>query len=159
MAAPPYLPGNRPLTCPGPILEAQADAEGFGRQQTGTRIMSDFTKLAEQYITAWNETDPSARRALIDEIWSPSGRYIDPLAEVTGRDQLDAVIAAVQAQFAGMTFRLAGAVDTHHDQARFTWELGPEGTDAIVVGFDVAQRDADGRLALVLGFLDKVPSV
>jgi hypothetical protein len=27
-----------------------------------------------------------------------------------------------------------------------------------VVGFDVAQRDADGRLALVLGFLDKVPS-
>jgi len=25
-------------------------------------------------------------------------------------------------------------------------------------GFDVAQRDGDGRLALVLGFLDKVPS-
>jgi hypothetical protein len=56
-----------------------------------------------------------------------------------------------------MTFRLAGAVDAHHDQARFTWELGPAGADAIVVGFDVAQRDADGRLALVLGFLDRVP--
>jgi hypothetical protein len=119
--------------------------------------MSDFTKLAEQYIATWNETDPSARRALIDEVWSPGGQYIDPLAEVTGRDQIDAVIAAAQGQFAGMTFRLAGAVDAHHDQARFTWELGPEGT-AIVVGFDVAKRDADGRLALVLGFLDKVPS-
>jgi hypothetical protein len=119
--------------------------------------MSDFTKLAEQYIATWNETDPSARRALIDEVWSPGGQYIDPLAEVTGRDQIDAVIAAAQQQFAGMTFRLAGAVDAHHDQARFTWELGPEGT-AIVVGFDVAKRDADGRLALVLGFLDKVPS-
>ena len=119
--------------------------------------MSDFTKLAEQYIATWNETDPSARRALIDEVWSPGGQYIDPLAEVTGHDQIDAVIAAAQRQFAGMTFRLAGAVDAHHDQARFTWELGPEGT-AIVVGFDVAKRDADGRLALVLGFLDKVPS-
>jgi hypothetical protein len=119
--------------------------------------MSDFTKLAEQYIATWNETDPSARRALIDEVWSPGGQYIDPLAEVTGRDQIDAVIAAAQGQFAGMTFRLAGAVDAHHDQARFTWELGPEGT-ATVVGFDVAKRDADGRLALVLGFLDKVPS-
>jgi hypothetical protein len=119
--------------------------------------MPDFTKLAEQYIATWNETDPSARRALIDEVWSPGGQYIDPLAEVTGRDQIDAVIAAAQEQFAGMTFRLAGAVDAHHDQARFTWELGPEGT-AIVVGFDVAKRDADGRLALVLGFLDKVPS-
>lgn len=120
--------------------------------------MSDFAQIAEQYIAAWNETDPSARRALIDEIWSSDGRYIDPMAEVTGRDQIDAVIAAAQAQFAGMTFRLAGPVDAHHDQARFTWELGPDGTDAVVVGFDVAQRDADGRLALVLGFLDKVPS-
>ena len=119
--------------------------------------MSDFTKLAEQYIETWNETDPAARRALIDEIWAADGRYIDPLAEVTGRDQIDAVIAAAQRQFAGMRFRLAGAVDAHHDQARFTWELGPDGT-ALVVGFDVARRDANGQLALVLGFLDKVPS-
>jgi SnoaL-like domain len=120
--------------------------------------MSDFTKLAEQYIATWNETDPAARRALIDEIWSADGQYIDPLAEVAGRDQIDAVIAAAQRQFAGMKFRLAGAVDAHHDQARFTWELGPDG-EAVVVGFDVARRDADGRLALVLGFLDKVPSL
>jgi hypothetical protein len=124
----------------------------------GARIMSDFTKLAEQYIATWNETDPSARRALIDEVWSADGRYIDPLADAAGRDQIDAVIGAVQAQFTGMTFRLAGTVDAHHDQARFTWELGPDGTEALVVGFDVAQWDADGRLALVLGFLDKVPS-
>jgi len=120
--------------------------------------MSDFTKLAEQYIATWNEADPSARRALIDEIWSADGRYTDPLADVTGLDQIDAVIAAAQAQFGGMTFRLAGAVDAHHDQARFTWELGPDGGDAVVVGFDVAQRDADGRLARVLGFLDRVPA-
>lgn len=119
--------------------------------------MSDFTELAEQYVATWNETDPQARRALIDEIWSADGRYTDPLADVAGRDQIDAVIAAAQAQFAGMTFRLAGRVDAHHDQARFTWELGPDGT-VVVVGFDVAKRDADGRLALVLGFLDKVPN-
>jgi hypothetical protein len=119
--------------------------------------MPDFTKLAEQYIATWNETDPSARRKLIGEIWSADGRYTDPLADVAGPDQIDAVIAAAQAQFAGMTFRLAGRVDGHHDQARFRWELGPDGT-AVVVGFDVVQRDADGRLAVVLGFLDKVPN-
>jgi SnoaL-like domain len=120
--------------------------------------MSDFTQLAEQYVATWNETEPAARRALIDELWSADGRYIDPLAEVAGRDQIDAVIAAAQTQFAGMRFRLAGPVDAHHDQARFNWELGPDGTEALVVGFDVAQRDADGHLALVLGFLDKMPS-
>ena len=120
--------------------------------------MSDFTELAERYIAMWNETDPAARRALISEIWSEDGQYIDPLAEVSGHDGIDAVVAGAQAQFPGMTFRLASAVDAHHDQARFTWELGPEGAEAPVVGFDVAQRDGDGRLALVLGFLDKVPA-
>jgi hypothetical protein len=120
--------------------------------------MYDFTKLAERYIATWNETGPSARRALIGEVWSADGRYIDPMAEVTGRDQIDAVIAAVQAQFTGLTFRLAGPVDAHHQQARFSWELGQDGMDAIVAGFDVAQWDAEGRLSLVLGFLDKVPS-
>lgn len=120
--------------------------------------MTDVRTLVEQYIAVWNETDPAARRALIDEVWSADGRYIDPLVEVAGREQLDAVVAAAQAQFAGMRFRLGDTVEGHHDQARFTWELGPDGTEAIVVGFDVAQWDADGRLALVLGFLDKVPA-
>ncbi|HXC85396.1 MAG TPA: nuclear transport factor 2 family protein [Trebonia sp.] len=120
--------------------------------------MSDFTELAEQYIATWNETDPSARRAMIEETWSADARYTDPLADVTGHDQIDALLAAAQAQFSGLTFRLVGDVDAHHDQARFTWELGPDGGEAVVVGFDVAQRDAGGRLALVLGFLDKVPS-
>lgn len=119
--------------------------------------MDGFTLLAEKYIAAWNETDPSVRRALIGEFWAEDSRYVDPLAEVTGPDQLDALIAAAQAQFAGMTFRLVGPVDAHHDQARFTWELGPDG-DAVVIGFDVALRDDGERLALVLGFLDKIPS-
>jgi len=52
--------------------------------------MSAFTQLAEQYIATWNETDPSARRALIDQVWSENGRYIDPLAEVTGGDVVPA---------------------------------------------------------------------
>lgn len=43
----------------------------------------------------------------------------------------------------------------HHDQARFTWELGPGSADAVVIGFDSAERDADGRLALALGFFEE----
>jgi SnoaL-like domain len=120
--------------------------------------MPDVSDLISKYIEAWNQTDAAARRDLIGEIWAPDGRYIDPLADVTGPEQVDGVIEAVQAQFPGLKFRLAGPVDAHHDQARFTWELAPAGADAVVVGFDVARRDEDGRLALVLGFLDKVPA-
>ncbi|MDG3014471.1 nuclear transport factor 2 family protein [Speluncibacter jeojiensis] len=118
--------------------------------------MSDFDTLANQYIELWNETDPDERARRVRSLWSEDGEYIDPLAAARGRDAIAATICAVQEQFPGMRFALRGSVDAHHDQARFTWELGPAGEPAVIVGSDVAVRDADGRLALVLGFLDQV---
>jgi hypothetical protein len=120
--------------------------------------MTDLTKQAEQYIAMWNEKDAAARRALIEQLWAPEGRYVDPLAAVAGREGIDGVVQAVQGQFPGMAFTLLGPVDAHHDQARFGWALGVPGEEAVVVGFDVIEVDADGRIATVLGFLDKVPA-
>ena len=114
-------------------------------------------ELIEQYLTIWNETDPTARRALIELVWAPDATYTDPLAQVAGRDQLDAVVSAVQQQFPGLVFRLAGPVDAHHDVARFTWHLGGPGAEPLVIGFDVAVI-RDGRVTAVHGFLDRVPS-
>ena len=61
-------------------------------------------------------------------------------------------------QFPGLVFTLAGPVDAHHDLARFTWHLGPQGEEALVVGFDVMVLGDDGRIRHVHGFLDKVPA-
>jgi len=119
--------------------------------------MTMFDELAQRYIAAWNETDPAACRAAVDELYSEDARYIDPIAVAEGREAIAATIAAVQDQFPGFVFRLAGPVDAHHDQARFSWELGPAGQQAPIVGFDVAVTDRAGRLQTVLGFLDKVP--
>ena len=110
-----------------------------------------------RYLDCWNETDPPVRRKLIDEVWAAEADYIDPMAEAHGRDAIDATIGAVQQQFPGFVFTLAGPVDAHHRQARFTWTLGPEGAESPIVGFDVAVTDEDGRIVTVLGFLDKVP--
>ena len=121
-------------------------------------MATTFDDLAERYIATWNETDPAKRRQGIDELWAADARYVDPLAVAEGRDAIDATIAAVQGQFPGMTFRLAGPVDGHHNQARFTWELGPAGVEAPIVGFDVATTDGDVRLSQVFGFLDRVPT-
>ncbi|MDO3703211.1 nuclear transport factor 2 family protein [Micromonospora sp. C28SCA-DRY-2] len=120
--------------------------------------MSDITDLVQRYLAAWNETDAAARQAVLREVFADDAVYTDPLVSVRGRDGLDATIAAVQGQFGGLVFSLGGAVDTHHDIARFTWHLGPEGAEPVVVGFDVAVIGADGRISQVLGFLDKVPA-
>jgi hypothetical protein len=114
--------------------------------------------LIERYLACWNETEPAARRKLIDDLWAEDASYIDPMAQAHGRDAIDATIAAVQGQFPGLVFTPVGSVDAHHRQARFTWGLGPEGVEPIVIGFDVAVTDGDGRLTTVLGFLDKVPT-
>lgn len=120
--------------------------------------MSTFPDLAERYIAAWNETDPDARRHAVDDLYAEDARYVDPLAVAEGREAIAATIGAVQQQFPDFRFRLLGPIDSHHDQARFRWELGPEGDEAPVVGFDVAVTDGNGRLQTVLGFLDKVPA-
>lgn len=121
--------------------------------------MNDFQAVAETYIATWNETDADQRAALLDRSWSADARYVDPLVAVTGRQDLSAAIGAVQQQFPGWRFRLAGPVDGHHNVARFGWELGPDGDGpAPVAGFDVATLTEDGRVAAVHGFLDRVPS-
>jgi hypothetical protein len=116
------------------------------------------TELAERYLAAWNETDPAARRRAVADLFAEDARYVDPLADVTGRDALEATIAAVQQQFPGWTFRPAGPADGHHEQVRFSWELGPADADAPVAGSDVVVTGPDGRVRTVLGFLDRVPA-
>jgi hypothetical protein len=115
-------------------------------------------EIIERYIECWNQADPVARRALIDSVWAADASYTDPLADVRGREAIDAVIGAAQAQFPGLVFSLGGPVDANHNQARFTWHLGPDGGEAIVIGFDVAVVDDSGQIAAVYGFLDKVPA-
>ncbi|MER5454375.1 nuclear transport factor 2 family protein [Micromonospora sp. NPDC002389] len=117
----------------------------------------EYDELVERYLAIWNETDPARRRREIDDLFAAEGRYVDPLVVAEGRDAVDATIAAVQDRFPGMTFRTVGPVDGHHQQVRFAWELGPEGVEAPIAGFDVATVDDDGRLTQVLGFLDRVP--
>jgi SnoaL-like domain len=119
--------------------------------------MSTMRDLINRYLACWNETDSATRRKLIATTWADDGTYVDPLLDAHGHDAIDAAIAATQGQFPGHVFALAGPVDTHHDVARFSWGLSRDGDEPLVIGSDVASVDADGRLARVVGFLDKVP--
>ena len=146
---PPYLAGNRHGAAA--LRTIDADAQHVRSEE------ETVNEAIERYIACWNQTDPGLRRKLIDETWAADASYTDPFGEAIGREAIDATIAAVQEQFPGLSFTLLGSVDSHHRQARFTWGMSPDGAEPVVVGFDVAVADDDGRLATVLGFLDKVP--
>jgi len=92
-------------------------------------------------------------------VGTEDGFYTDPLADVSGHDQLAAAICGVQTQFPGFEFRRIGVVDGHHGIARFSWELvSLADGSAPVAGTDVITLSADDRITGVHGFLDRVPS-
>jgi hypothetical protein len=120
--------------------------------------MSDFDAVVERYLAMWNQTDPAARRTLVDEACTPDVTYVDPLADVAGADALAGLIGAAQGQFPGLVFSPGGPADGHHDVARFRWHLGRPGDEPLVEGFDVVELAPDGRIRTVRGFLDKLPT-
>jgi hypothetical protein len=114
--------------------------------------------LIDRYLACWNETDSTTRRDLITKTWADDASYIDPLVDTRGHDAIDAAIAATQGQFPGHVFALAGPVDAHHDVARFSWGLGRDADEPLVIGSDVASVGTDGRLARVVGFSTRFPA-
>lgn len=113
--------------------------------------------IVTDYLATWNATGDE-RKALLGKHFADDVTYTDPLAATSNAAELDAVIGAVQGQFAGMTFTQVGDVDAHHQQVRFQWGLGPAGEEPIVIGFDVVVLDEADRIVDVRGFLDKVPA-
>ncbi|MET7826054.1 nuclear transport factor 2 family protein [Streptomyces sp. NPDC005386] len=118
-----------------------------------------YETAVTRYLEAWNTREPEALATAVAAAWTADGRYTDPLADVGGREQIAAVIAAAHEQFPGFAFRLLGTVDGHHDTARFGWELVAEADgSAPVAGFDVVVLDEEDRIRSVHGFLDRVPA-
>jgi ketosteroid isomerase-like protein len=110
--------------------------------------------IASRYIAAWGEADAVRRRALIADVFTPDAVYLDPMVRSAGHDGLDAMIGAVQQQFAGLHFKLHGKQDGHNDVVRFSWTLGADGAEPVAYGTDIAVVAADGRISSVTGFLD-----
>ncbi|GAB19602.1 hypothetical protein GOEFS_092_00270 [Gordonia effusa NBRC 100432] len=110
----------------------------------------------DNYLNTWN-AEPAERERHLAQHWSAAATYTDPLGAAAGRSEIAATIDAVRQQFAGLEFSPIGDADSHHNQTRFRWGLGPAGGEPLVIGFDVIVTDDVGRIATVLGFLDKVP--
>ena len=119
--------------------------------------MTDIAATVDAYFAMWNEPDPARRAEVIEQAWSPDGRYVDPLLEAQGHAALSEMVAAVHAQFPGHRFRRVSGIDAHHDELRFGWELvGPDGA-LTAAGLDLGALAEDGRLRRVTGFFGELP--
>ena len=125
---------------------------------TATANTGAVESTIEAYVATWNETHPGRRRAGIARAWAEAGRYRDPVMASDGHAAMDAMLAGVQAKFPGFVLRRTSKVDAHNGAARFTWSLGPAAGPSVVEGVDFCALAPDGRLASVVGFIDKMPA-
>lgn len=116
----------------------------------------DIMKIADDYIALWNERDATRRRAKLASQWTEDARYVDPLVQGAGAEGIDALIAGVQQRFPDFSFALTGKPDGHSAYVRFSWTLGPRGSDGPIKGTDFVVTEA-GRIRSVTGFLDQIP--
>ena len=89
--------------------------------------MSEQNRIAETYIATCNDTDAPRRRTLLEQGWTETASYRDPLAVVEGHAALDALIAGVHAQFPGFRFTLTAPAGGYDGVVRLAWSLGPSG--------------------------------
>jgi hypothetical protein len=105
------------------------------------------------YEHAWAETDEVARRAFVDDALALDGRYVDPTADVRGRQGLADHIAGFQGQMPTASIVGTSGILVQHGVLHFTWHMDlVKDTIPFTDGMDVIFLDDGGQLSLVAGF-------
>lgn len=119
--------------------------------------MPNIESVVESYVASWNETDPAKRQSALAAACAANASYRDPVMTSDGHAGLDAMLAGVQAKFPGFVLKRISKIDSHNGAVRFAWSLGPQAGPSVVEGVDFATLSPDGRLAAIIGFIDKMP--
>jgi uncharacterized protein YndB with AHSA1/START domain len=108
--------------------------------------------LVDQYVSAWSETDAARRRAILEQVWDPSGVFEDSMGYAEGVDDLDDHIAMSQAYASGMRLARAGTVTRSRGSIAYRWQITGPGDAVVMAGINVAELSAEGKLRRVTGY-------
>jgi hypothetical protein len=114
------------------------------------------TLIKRNLHEVFGERDAKKRREAIVRLWTDDGVFIDHSGKAQGHDALDRAVAVLHERMPGYVFNELGPVDLLHDSGRLAWSYGRPGQKP-VKGVDVVLA-REGRIALLLTFLDEVPA-
>jgi hypothetical protein len=114
------------------------------------------TLLRRNLYDVFGERDAKKRREAIAQLWTEDCVFIDHSGKSQGRDELDRAVAVLHQRLPDYVFSELQPVDLLHESGRLAWSFGRPGQQAIK-GVDVVLV-RDGRISLMLTFLDEVPA-
>ena len=126
---------------------------------TTTSTTTSTPDIVDTYLAAYNETDATARRALLERAFAADGVLVDPPIDGSGRDGISEMMGMVHQQFPGHTFRRSTGIDEHHAHVRYGWELLDGDGNVALAGMDVGLLDEAGQLVHVAGFFGPLPDL
>lgn len=118
-----------------------------------------MAESVDVYFEAWNETDRTARRALLERSLTENVELIDEHGRLRGYDALSARIAGFHEQAPGARVVKSSGIDRFDDIARYSWEIVTEDGKTALVGLDVVEHETDGRLRRVIMFHRALPTL
>jgi hypothetical protein len=114
------------------------------------------TLLTRNLVDVFGESDPTRRRAAIDEIFHEDAVYYDRDGVYRGRDEIHRIAGVYGAFHPELRYQPSAPPDELGDGGRLRWvssrpDFAPSyaGTDFIIV--------REGRIAAFYRFIDKLP--
>jgi hypothetical protein len=104
------------------------------------------------WMAAWNADDEDERRRLISVAFTEHGRYVAPLVDVAGVENIAAALGDIMALHPGYRVRRSSEIQRHFDHIRFNWQLLNAENSCFLSGTDIAQIDGDCRFLRLAGF-------
>ena len=112
--------------------------------------MPDAQTLADRYVAAWNEPDPTARGAAIAALWAPAALDRGGARQPRGFGGLGKLTLGSSRQSGGgegVRFRAARTARQRGDVVTFRWEMLLAGSEAVLAsGLEFLIVDDEGRI-------------
>jgi hypothetical protein len=117
--------------------------------------MDTLNTIIDTHLQGYCEPDPTRRAELLSSVWHGDGELLDPPMSGVGPEQIAALVDAVLGHYPAHRFKRTSNIDSHHDHARYTWNLeAPDGTIA-VSGLDIATI-TENHLTRIIGFFGEL---
>jgi hypothetical protein len=118
-----------------------------------------MTGTIDTYFDAWNETDDAARRTLIERCLTSDVELIDEHGRFSGHDGLGALMAKFHQEVPGGRILKTSGFDQFEGITRYSWDVVDAEGNTALVGLDVVEHDADGRLQRIVMFHGPLPAL
>ena len=112
--------------------------------------MLDAQALADRYVDAWNEPDPTRRSAAIAALWAPDALRDEGGSRPRGYGALTKLVLAAPEKNGGregVRFRAAPSARQRRDVVTFRWEMLLSDSETVLAsGLEFLIVDDDGQI-------------